>query len=287
MNNIKSLAKEIVEGEATATHGISLDEFRELYRVVVRMCEENNNKIGETRILLLTESAIVRFSIAPNIIFQINHDKNLSKKDFDIVISPVIEGNIRPISWGSFVWTEFRHGWWIFLLVSIVFYFFFYKESNFSGISTINQLLVDATSLFISIFVLFTISQNRDLLTNKELVRKGFTHQLMQNDYFITSLAITSLICTFTSSSILAQTNPSIINIPFLNKSFQVGFIAIFLTHVAMLFLLDCFISVTRYYLKVIRTAIEGQMYVELMGNRSQTIIKPERTNARTNKKSD
>lgn len=287
MNNLKSLAQEIVEGDATATYSISLTEFKELYRNIARMCEESNKKIGETRILLLTESAIVKFSIAPNIILQINHDKNLSRKDFDIVISSVIEGNVRPISWRAFIWTEIRHGWWIFLIVSIIFYLFYYKESNFPGISTINQLLVDATSLFISIFVLFTISQNRDLLSNKELVRKGFTHQLMQNDFYITSLAIASLICTFTSSSILTQINPTITKIPILNVSFQTGFIAIFLTHIAMLFLLDCFMSVTRYYLKVIRTAIEGQMYVELMGKGSQTNTKSERTNARTNKKSD
>ena len=156
MNNIKTIAKEIVDGKESGTYPLTLGEFRELYRVVARVCEENDKKLGETHILLLTESAIIKFSIAPNIVLRINHNKSLSKKSFEIVISPKFEGNIRPVTLIAFLWTEFLQNWWIFALVSVVFYLFFYKNNNFSGISNINEMLINANSLFISIFVLFS-----------------------------------------------------------------------------------------------------------------------------------
>jgi hypothetical protein len=269
MDKLNFIAQNIVQGDQKAVYELSLEEFQEVYRHVARLCQDQNKKIGETHILLLTENALIKFSIS-KIVIQINHKKNLSRKDFDVVISPKFEGNVKPITWRAFIWTELVHNWWILISVSLLFYFLFYANNNFSGISTINQLLIESNSLFISIFVLFTISQNRDLLTNKELVRKGLTHRLMQNDYYITSSAISSLVLAFISSSILTLPTNITISIPVINFSFFRATIAIALTHIALLILLDCFIAITNYYLKVMRTALESKMFVQLMDEHSE-----------------
>jgi hypothetical protein len=237
----------LVQGDQKAVYELSLEEFQEVYRHVARLCQDQNKKIGETHILLLTENALIKFSIS-KIVIQINHKKNLSRKDFDVVISPKFEGNVKPITWRAFIWTELVHNWWILISVSLLFYFLFYANNNFSGISTINQLLIESNSLFISIFVLFTISQNRD----------------------ITSSAISSLVLAFISSSILTLPTNITISIPVINFSFFRATIAIALTHIALLILLDCFIAITNYYLKVMRTALESKMFVQLMDEHSE-----------------
>jgi len=273
MNNLKVIAQNIVKGDEKGVYSLTLDEFQGLYRLVTALCQNQNKKIGETHILLLTESALIKFSVAPKIVIQITHNKNLSKKDFEVVMFPIFEGNVKPITLGAFIWTEFLHNWWIFILVSILFFLLFYSNNNFSGATTINQLLIQANALFISIFVLFTISQNRELLTSRELVRKGQTHQLMQNDYYITSFAIFSLVLAFISSSILTlpiNTLNTLITIPVINFSFFLATVAIALTHFALLILLDCFLAITHYYIKVMRTGLEAKMFTQLMGEQSE-----------------
>lgn len=270
MNKLEAYSKNIVEGEKKGVYVLSLAEFQELYKLVSRLSEQRDKKIGETYILLLTENALVRFSLAQKIIIQVSHNQTLSKTDFNIVISPKFEGNINPITWKAFIWTEFRQNWLIILFITVLFFLLFYMTNNFAGISKINELLIQSNSLFISIFILFTISQNRELLTNKELTRQGITHRLMQNDYYITSFAILSLSLALCSSAILTLPTNTMSSFALANSFYSMGTIAIGLTHLALILLLVCFLSVTKYYLKVMRAGMESKMYEQLMNEQEK-----------------
>ncbi len=262
MNNLTDLAQTILHEGNSGTYKLTLDDFRELYRIISEIHDE---KIEDTYILLLTEYALVKFKISPNIIIRVLSEKTLSKKDFEIVLSPIFEGNLKPITWLAFGWTEILNNWKIFTIISLSFYFLFYRPQNFQGINTINQLLIDANALFISIFVLFTISQNQELLTNRNLIKQGEIHRLLQNDYYITSISIFSLTLAFISSALLTLSPLPEIFSPITKETFSLGIFTIALTHIALLALLDCFLSVTRYYLKITRTRVEMQMYTLLM----------------------
>lgn len=272
MPDIRSLASSIMTGKS-GTDVISMDDFKKLYRFLERSIQEQNGKLGETYILLLTEQALVRFQINQNFILRVTDNKRaLNKKDFDVVLTPRFEGNTKPIPLRAFIWTEIVQNWWILFPISIIFFFLFSHDQTNSNLQTINQMLVEANALFIGIFVLFTITQNRELLASRELVKNGLTHQLMQNDNYITHLAIISLLSAFISAALLCTVSE-----PFLEKLIITQSIIIDpliwsrgFTSFSLVLLIDCFLAVTRYYLRIMRTALEGTMYLDMMGNKAE-----------------
>jgi hypothetical protein len=268
MNRLETIASTIIIGEERGIIKLDIDDFKDLYRLIAKTAQKQPQKLGETEILLLTREALVKFSTAPNFVVQVIGRRPITKKDFDIVLTPKFEGNIQPISWIAFIWTELVHNWWIIILTLALSYGFAINTHVNDGMNSINQSLIDANALFVGVFVLFAISQNRDLLVRQELIRDGITHQLMQNDYYITSFAITSLILAL-FSNVIVNSNIILmpINIPINNISIPPIYLAILFTSLSFALLLDCFVSVTKYYLKVQRTAIEGQMYIDLMGS--------------------
>jgi len=261
-----SLAYNIVSGKAIGTEIITLHEFKLLYKDVERFSKEKNQLLEDTYILLLTEVALVRFDINENFVLRVTKSGKIVKKDFDIVISPVFEGNVHPIPWRAFIWTEIVTTWWFLLPFGIVFYSLISQDIKYSTNQQINQMLVEANALFVGIFILFTISQNRDLLISRELVKKGITHQLIQNDFYIASFSIISLILAFFSMSVISSmSNWSYGIFGLLDNQWYVIIKSLpyLFTTISLILLIDCLWSVTRYYLRVLRTAIEGKMYID------------------------
>ena len=262
------LAHEIVHGKAKGTTRITLDEFKELYREVAQLAESQNHQLGRTYILLLTELALVQFSLSKELILRVSNNRPIRKNDFDIVITPIFEGNVKPIPWRAFIWTEIRHNFKILLPIFILFLYLLSQDELFTTTKVVNQMLIEANALFIGIFVLFTISQNRDLLASRELIKQGITHQLMQNDYYITCIAIISLILAFISTASISGVSnflDDIVALPNADLLKNISYLPHLLTSISLVLLIDCLLAVTRYYLYVLGTAIEGQMYIELM----------------------
>lgn len=269
--DLKELATLIIRGEISGTKRLNLQEFKTLYREVEQAAQAGGRQIKETRILILTETSLVRFSIAPRYILRIIDNRALHPSDFDIVLSPKFEGNIQPILLRDFLWSVVRKNWWILVPIFLIFLFLLWQDAQFSALQTINQMLVEANALFIGIFVLFTISQNRDLLASPELVRQGITHQLMQNDVYIAGLSIASLILAFLSTA-FAGAALSIVGfeLPIIGWSINLGNWARVLTTFSIVLLVECLLAVSRYYIRVMRTALEGRMYRELLSGRSE-----------------
>lgn len=265
------IAEAIVSGEEGAIL-LNLDEFEALYKTVERIARDSEYSLEKTQILLLTENSIVRFSTAPRFIIQLRTKRALQEEDFKFVISPEFEGNIRPIPLRAFIWTETRQNGLLLLVAFVLLVFLLSFDTEHSALQSINQMLVEANALFIGIFILFTISQNRELLTRTELVRKGHTHRMMQTDRWITWLAITSLILAFLSTAISgviignAQLPKSIVNLKGKALSLSRG-----ITALSFILLVDGLLAVTRYYLRLMRTAIEGEMYRRLMTQDKKT----------------
>jgi len=273
MQDLNLLASSILSGKS-GTCLVTLDEFKKLYRLLEQSAQEKNLKLGETSILLLSEKSLVRFQINQNLILRVSdNNRALNKKDFDIVLIPRFEGNIKPIPLRAFIWTEIIQNWWILTPLIIVFLFLFLHHRTITNLQTINQMLVEANALFIGIFVLFTINQNRDLLTSHELVKGGLTHQLIQNDRYITYTAVTSLLSAFISAALLGTVDGSSQQILKIYNSFTINPVLAskLFTTISLIFLTDCFLAVARYYLRVMRTALEGRMYLEIMGRESDS----------------
>lgn len=268
---MQKLAHDIVTGSVTGTLSVDLQKFSALYRQIENAAHEHDKRVEETHILLLSESALIRFSTAPKFILRVSPGCQLKEVDFSMVLRPKFEGNINPVPLRGFLWTEIKINWYILIPVFVIFLFLLGRDTDFSALQTINQMLVEANALFIGIFVLFTISQNRELLASPELVKEGITHRLMQNDAYIARLSILSLILAFLSAALGgAALRSATLTIPITGWIVNTGNWARWLTSISLVLLIDCLLAVSRYYLRVMRTALEARMYKDLMGSQSE-----------------
>lgn len=268
MYSYSKISSDILLGKARGTETITLEQFKGLYREVVRLADESEIKVGETVILLLTKKAVIQFSTSGKYFLIVNNNRNLSRSDFDVVIHPVFEGNIKPITRSAFIWTEIKENWYILIPLAAMFYLLTNLDDSYEILQIINPMIVEANALFIGIFVLFTISQNKQLLTSPGLVKKGITHQLLQNDFYITKLAIVSLLSAIISTVISKKGWFKDLALILFNRksSLDLDWLPYALTTFSIILLVDCFLAVTRYYIKVMRTAMEAKMYRDLMG---------------------
>jgi hypothetical protein len=257
---------QILSGDAKGQIRVDLNDFKRLYRSVA--AQQQSDKIPEVEILLLSEGAIVKFASAKNFVIRVHENRPLSQKDFEVILSPRFYGNIKPIPLRGFIWTEIRKNGGILIPLYLLFLFFLSFDINNSSLQTMSQMLVDANALFIAIFILFTISQNRELLATKKLVEDGMTHQMIQNDLYMTGLSITSLLFAFLTVVIIeSPVNVALWSGTILSWQVEVT-VARLVGVFALILLVDCLLSVTQYYLKIMRTAVEGKMYRDIMSQK-------------------
>ncbi len=246
-----------------ASDTLDLEEFKQLYRSLEKLARERGIYIGKPQILILTEQALVRFSIAPDsVIYVTKKVKPLSQSDFEIVLEPEFQGNIRPVTLPVFVWTEIRLNGLVLLIIGAVLLALLHLQSGAEAVPLINQMLVEANALFIGIFVLFTVGQNRDYLISRELRKKGMTHQFIQNDKFVVRISITSLLLAFLSTAAFSDqsANARQIVLPMIQTNIDLNACAIVFTVLALLLLMDCFLSITKYYLRLMTKTVEAKM---------------------------
>jgi hypothetical protein len=260
------MASEIVAGRGPCvTDPLTLTQFEELYRQIEIATDELGISKVETHIVMLTRRALIRFSTARDYIVRVKAERKLTKQDFRVVIRPRFEGNVDPITPRSFLCTEIRQNGPVLLVVSMLFLTILWLGGEISTVQAMNQMLVEANALFIGVFILFTVTQNKDLLMVRELTRRGFAHQMMQNDKYVAWTAILSLLTAFLSTGVAGAASHAVVN-PLTGR--EVGFksCAYVLTTVSIVLLADCLLSVTRYYMRLMQKALEGKMYRDLMG---------------------
>jgi hypothetical protein len=112
------------------------------------------------------------------------------------------------------------------------------------------------------------VSQNRDQLSARTLVRDGSAHQYLQNDKFVACTSILSLLLAIGSSALTARfaggADPILVSSPGISAAFSRAPTVI--TVFALLLLVDAFLAVTRYYLKVMTSIVEHKMFVDWVG---------------------
>lgn len=279
--DFEALARKIVSGSPSGTIGIDLSDYRRLFAEVQRVARQLNMPAIQTEILLLSEEAFVIFSTAPQFVMRVLKPGNRVKtEDFDFDFAAEFKGNLSPIPLRGFIWTEVRMNWWILFSVGAVLWFLLKHDSSLSVSIVINQMVVEAYAVFISIFILFTVSQNREFLSSPELLRDGTTYILLQNDRFVTMTAILGLVLAIFGTALSADFAESIgiylgksVLLDFLNP----GFLSRTFTVAAAVLLVDCLLSISRYYLKIYRTLVDAQVYRQFRHSKNNEAMPPTR----------
>jgi len=259
------MARQILQEQPRGTNRLELNQFKDLYRAIESVSRQEKRSLDKTTVVLLSEGALVRLSVAPNYIIRVNkRDGNLRKKDFDFLLAPRFEGNVTPIPLRAFVWTEIRRNWYILIPLGVMLVLLLLGDTKFETLNSVNQMLVDANAIFISIFVLFTVSQNTEILRSKHMLQSGETFRLMQNDRYITGMAILSLVMAIISTASSSSSLPNSVFMTrriFSSVSSLTVFLPVVLTTIASILLVDCLLSISTYYLKIHRSTLDAHAY--------------------------
>lgn len=261
-----TLLEKIISGEAQGQQRLDLAGFKRMYRQVQLIADQEGVQTPSVDVLLLTETALVQFETAPNFVLRIIESRPLTRTDFEIIIVGNYYGNLNPVPVRGLVWTELKKNGKYLFPVFVLFFILICSHKTDAVLETISQMLVEANALFVSIFTLFTITQNRELFASKELAATGFTHRMMRNDWFMTTLSILSLILAFVSVAIIGTNLDLVI---FAGRSIEIT-LARLIVVLALVLLIDCLLSVTQYYLKAMHTAVESKMYRDIMARRNK-----------------
>lgn len=165
----------------------------------------------------------------------------LRPDQFSLILnSPEIVGDVLPRSWKNRISEEGKHLGYAFGIAVVAFLINFIVAndaayqyhaylldpdaspmvtSTVNFFQTIGQALLTVITLFLSVFVLFTISQNSLLTNDISLYRNGTAHKYMRDDRYVAMWSGVSLICVLLGLAFTSMPHEVVLaNSPLINK---------------------------------------------------------------------
>lgn len=262
---------------ASARLALSLLEFRQVY---VQVQEQRPGTPVD--IVLNGDWAMAQFSKLCNHRIRIQRDppgswllrlrgrRPLAESDFDFaVLHGAFYGARKRISFLSLLWEEITQVWLLMLVlfaVAVVVFGWLLNNAGPEPLAKLNELLLVTITLYLSIFLLFTVSQNIDWIRNRRLFQEGLTHRFLRVDSFMTVLALIAFCLALTNVVLLAIANP--VTLTIFGRTLSISnrsTIIAFLSAGAVTVILDCFLTLTRYYFGRVRNMLETDMTKEVL----------------------
>ncbi len=253
---------------------LTLDEFVDLYHRLSKITDSPQ----DVQIVLLGKNAIVqlpRFGFSRLIV---RHTKRLGPTDFSRTVggAKIFGDKLNYSFWGQ-VKEEKRNLpilLTVFVLIlSLTIWIGFASASNYDNyvvnpsgfpdvdralntLRTISDLVVTSATLFLSIFLVFTVAQNVEMIRDRFLFKEGLAHKYHRDDVFITKMALVSLFFGIVNSVILvAPVSLRIATISVGSVMFPVNKLNLFsplLISLSVTGLATCFLSVLYYFERTI-----------------------------------
>ena len=118
---------------------------------------------------------MVQFSEISPQRFLVYSPVDLTDKDFDFVTKKIWHGQrIRPKTFLSFLWSEAKLNSWKLLCVFFISAVLLFIVRDDSLYDLLSMLLTQASTVFFSIYLIFTVTQNQTLHSDRTSFRGGF-----------------------------------------------------------------------------------------------------------------
>ena len=197
-DNVESALETLERGEGYVE--LTLEQFRDFYHKII------NNKILNDHTVFavfIEDQILIRFPEKSDVKFVIRKDKKdtgvFSEKDMDFIanLEPMgtYEGEYKFI---SFLKKEFRLNWQVLISVFFVSFVLFSIAGNVDMLRKVNELILISITIFISIFLLFTISQGK-YKNEFKFMKSDILYKFFQNDKYIAKLAIILIFLSITT----------------------------------------------------------------------------------------
>lgn len=244
---------------------LTLGEFEQLYKLLVENLE---NRIPKTSIINLGNELFIQFSnISPQHFLIIGKNSFVSN-DFRFLLSKNWFGiNKKQKTFCGFIINEFKLNS-IPLLLTITFSFIaLVISNNYDIIATTSNLVMQGATIFLSIFLIFTITQNQILYKDIKLFQAGILQNFYQDDRHLATLSIFTIIATILNTLLADIFKNNCINIQIKNVEINPQWILAFTTSILIASLLNSFLAVKNYYLFRTKDVIERDLVSEIFHN--------------------
>ena len=255
---IERICKKLLSGEIySKALSVSLDEFQRFYSTFVNLAR----KSPKVSLVNLEDIVIAQFSdIAPQH-FDISDTKPLVDNDFAFIQYRRWYGATNtPERFTLFIWKELRQNLLKLLMVAIISFTILFLANSTSLYELMISLLIQSSTVFLSLYIIFTVSQSQGLYSDLELFKSGVLHKYYRDDRNVTLLGIVTVSSTFLSAGLiylLSEYNPNIY--------LQAAKAALVTVNITLLF--DTFLTVANYYLERNRDIIERNIAADILND--------------------
>ena len=242
-------------GIGTSSFPVSLDEFQRFYSTFVNLTK----KSPTVSLVSLEDHVIGQFSDISPQHFDITDKRTLLSTDFDFIQDVRWYGaNKKPEMFIPFLWREFRQNFLKLAIVAITSISILFFADNLDLNELIISLLIQSSTVFLGLYIIFTVSQSQGLYSDMQLFKSGILHRYYRDDRNITLLGILTVSFTFLNAGILYLLLGYAPNLYIrLSK-------ALLLT-INIVLLFDTFLTVANYYLERNRDVTERNIVAEIL----------------------
>ena len=236
---------------------VSLDEFQRFYSTLVDLAK----KSPKVSLVNLEDRVLGQFSDISPQHFDISDNNPLVNTDFDFIPHKTWYGaSAVPEKFITFLWKEFKQNISKLLIVAAVTFTILFLANSIALYDLLIGLLIQSSTVFLSLYIIFTVSQSQSLYSDLGLFKNGVLHKYYRDDRNVTLLGIMTVASTFLSAGLLHMLE----NYP---ENIYISVVKAVLVTISMILLFDTFLTVANYYLERNRDIIERNIALDILNN--------------------
>jgi len=248
---------------------VTLDEFDRFYQMMLHL------RKTPPQVSLVNLETIIKaqFSDISPQHFDILFRKPLTEQDFEFILNKIWHGSKEPPQrFLAFMREELRQNW---LKLSILFVFslaLLYFANSEKLYELVTTLLIQSSTVFLSIYLIFTVIQSQIIYKDTSLFKVGVLQQYFTDDKNVLLLGILTIALTFLNSMFLSLLSTAGLSLPGLVSGerlywFQISeqVLKALSTTIVIVLLFDTFLIVANYYLERSRDVVERDIASEIL----------------------
>jgi|GEM_PF-3242916 len=242
-NNITEALKVLEAGKGYKE--LTLEEFKNIYNQIINQSILTDHTVFAA---FIEEYILILFPEKPDVSFVVKKDKGFfSNEDLNFVHNLESMGTYNgELKFTAFLKKEFILNWRIAISIFLLTFISLYVSDSLDMVRKINEMILASATIFVSIFLLFVISQSK-IENEFKLMKEGILYEFLQNDKFVAVLAIVAIFLSIITSGFSYFTfNFMIILYGF---SFNLIILSLFLiTSLSLTILAICYTAIVKYY---------------------------------------
>jgi hypothetical protein len=241
---------------------VTLEEFQRFYSTFVNLTKT----IPTVTLVNANDVIVAQFSTISPQHFDIICKHPLLEKEFEFIQKKNWFGpKSPPEGFGTFIWKEIKLNGIKFLFVALVSFILLYWVNSNNLYELLVSLLIQSSTLFLSIYMIFTVSQSKSLYKDVLLFTNGVLQKYYRDDKNITQLGILTIVLTVLTSILifLFSKLESLLSEQWVTNISRVSKAT--LTTIVIILLFNTFFTITNYYLERNKDIVERDIVSDIL----------------------